>query len=71
MAVQTTKTITISAEEILRDYICQAQGFTISEYNAWAKYNKPKILWDIKETGDHDWGTYKAELEMLTITIEE
>lgn len=71
MAVQTTKIITILAGDIIRDYICEAKGFTVSDYDAWSKYNRPKINWDIKTICHPDTGDYKQELTKLKITIEE
>lgn len=71
MAIQITKTITISGQQIVRDYICETLGLTVQQYNEQFSKKQPQIYWEIEESGDHDKGDYKQELKELEITIEE
>lgn len=69
--MKTTKILTITGNEILRNYISEALGLNTKEYNdKFSKYPL-SVFWDIKESGDHDKGTYKQELKEVVITIEE
>ncbi len=68
-----TKTIKITAKEIIKDYICKTEGLTTFEYlkkyglDEWDK----RLHWNIVESGDHDKGTYNQYLASLEITLEE
>ena len=67
MEIQTSKILRVSGQRIVKDYVCEHLGLTDADYDKI----EPKVFWDIKESGDHDRGTYKRELKELRITIEE
>lgn len=66
--MEVRKIIKVSAEEIVRDYICDVLDLTIHQYRE-LKIDSSNITWKIKEEGDHDKGTYKQYLEYLEIKI--
>lgn len=71
MKVQVERNIYVSGEEIIKNYLCKAIGIHRDQYEEFIKEDSFEVRWDIKETGDHDKGTYKRELKELIITLKE
>ena len=69
--MKTTKILTITGNEILKDYISEALGLNTQEYNNKFSKCPLSVFWDIKESGTHDRGDYKRELKEVIITIED
>lgn len=63
------KTITITTQEILEHYVSLSEDCTISEAREIIK--KAEIFYDIKESGNHDKGTYEQILKEIKITYEQ
>lgn len=67
--MKTKTTISITGDGIVKNYLCEALNITSSEYDIRFKKAPPKVYWNIKETGDHDKGTYERVLTEVEITI--
>lgn len=63
--MKTTKTLTITASEILEYYISLSEDCTVAEARDIIK--KSEIFYDIKESGDVDRGTYERVLKEIII----
>jgi len=63
--MKTTKTLIITASEILEYYISLSEDCTIAEARDIIK--KSEIFYDIKESGDVDRGTYERVLKEIII----
>lgn len=61
-----TRTVEISQQEIIEQFISQAEDCTIAEARELIK--KAEINYDIKESVYFDRGTFKRELKTITIT---
>lgn len=69
--MKTTKIITITGNEIVRDYISEALGLNTEGYKDKFSKCPLSVFWDIKETGHPDSEYYKRELKEVRITIED
>ena len=67
--MKTTKTIIITAEEILEDFVTLSENCTTTE--AKEILMKADIYYKIKFSGSVDTGDYKEELKEIKITFEK
>lgn len=66
--MKTTKTISITAQEILEHYVMLTEGCT--QKSAQEILKTAEIYYDIKETGDVDRGNYERILKEIEISYE-